>query len=110
MKIEVWKGKSVGAKQSWFWHFRQSNGQITADSEVFPTKAHAIRAAKAVVRAVCKPILLYEVDAEPLEFSKPMPNEKTGGVEITWSCQEKRWTTNTELLPVIANSTLPRLR
>lgn len=43
-------GKLVAT--SWYWHFKAKNGKVTADSEAFPTKAHAIRAAKAVVRAV----------------------------------------------------------
>jgi hypothetical protein len=53
MFIEIWQGKSVGNRQSWFWHFK-SKGRVTADSEAFPTKAHAMRAAKGVVNGVVK--------------------------------------------------------
>ncbi len=54
MHIEVWHGK-VGSKQAWWWHVK-SKGRIVTDAEPFPTKAHALRAAKAMVRAVVKPI------------------------------------------------------
>jgi len=59
MRIEVFHGND-----GWFWHFR-NKGRITADSEAFPTKAHAVRAAKAVVvavfkRVVAKPVLVWE--------------------------------------------------
>lgn len=52
MKIEVWKGK-----KGWHWHFR-SKGRVTADSEAFPSKSNAARAAKAVVRGVAKPLYM----------------------------------------------------
>lgn len=51
MHIEVWKTGT--SKQPWHWHFKNGS-RITADAEAFPSKAHAIRAAKAVVRAVVK--------------------------------------------------------
>ena len=73
MHIEVMKmlGK-------WYWHFK-SKGRITADAESFPTKAHAMRAAKAVVKAVVK-----------LTPSYTDPTFKTTKVDdnlfhITWS-------------------------
>jgi len=47
MQIEVFETRG----KQWCWHFR-NKGRVTADSEQFPTKAHAIRAGKAVVRAV----------------------------------------------------------
>jgi len=47
MRIEVFEGKS-----GWFWHFRASNGRITAVAESFTSKSHAMRAAKSVVRGV----------------------------------------------------------
>lgn len=50
MQIEVFQGIR---KNDWRWHFR-NKGRITADAEAFPTKAHAIRAGKAVVKAVIK--------------------------------------------------------
>ena len=43
MHIEVMK--LLGG---WYWHFK-NKGRITADAESFPTKAHAMRAAKAKV-------------------------------------------------------------
>jgi hypothetical protein len=58
MHIEVFPGmnayvtpNNVLVSDTWFWHFR-NKGRITADSESFPTKAHAVRAAKSVVKAV----------------------------------------------------------
>jgi hypothetical protein len=59
MQIEIFETNKTPhktgctANRGWFWHFR-SKGRITADSEAFPTKAHAVRAAKAVVTAVVK--------------------------------------------------------
>lgn len=55
MYIEIFKGKPSSAKspQAWRWHFK-NKGRITADAEAFPTKTHAIRAAKACVRATIK--------------------------------------------------------
>lgn len=47
-------GKLVAT--SWYWHFKAKNGKVTADSEAFPTKAHAIRAAKNTVKAVFAPV------------------------------------------------------
>jgi uncharacterized protein YegP (UPF0339 family) len=62
MQIEVFEGevrqktetRMVITKKVWYWHFRQSNGRIVADAEEFPSKAHAVRAAKAVVKAIMK--------------------------------------------------------
>ncbi len=61
MKIEIFQGK----RADWFWHFVARNGRLIADSEPFPTKAHAMRAAKAAVRSVIKPwtqtpVIFYE--------------------------------------------------
>lgn len=47
MKIEVLK---TTGRQPWHWHFK-NKGRITAAAEAFPSKAHAVRAAKAVVKA-----------------------------------------------------------
>lgn len=60
MHIEIFKrggfnkAKQCETPHAWFWHFK-NKGRITADAEPFPTKAHALRAAKAVVTAVLKP-------------------------------------------------------
>lgn len=53
MHIEVWQALHGG--QRWYWHFRARNGKIVSDAEGFPTKANALRAAKAIMRAVCRP-------------------------------------------------------
>lgn len=50
MHIEIFKGK-----REWHWHF-VNRGRITADAEGFPSKGNAVRAAKAVVRGVVKPM------------------------------------------------------
>jgi uncharacterized protein YegP (UPF0339 family) len=47
MCAEVWEGK-----RGFYWHFKGHNGKVTADSEAFPTKGNALRAAKSVVRGV----------------------------------------------------------
>ena len=64
MKIEVFRGIGVtprSHRNSWYWHFKATNGKVTADSEAFPTKAHAVRAAKQVVRQVIKKHSSYPV-------------------------------------------------
>lgn len=73
MKIEVWEGK----RGYWYWHFKASNGRVTADSEGFISKGHAMRAAKAVVRGV---VNLFP--GKPVYFTaKP----KEGKIIIRWS-------------------------
>lgn len=57
MHIEVFMGAgSTPNNEQWFWRFR-SKGRVTADAEMFPSKANAVRAAKAVVKGVCKRML-----------------------------------------------------
>lgn len=57
MHIEVFQSnKSIiapKAPQRWYWHFK-NKGRTTADTESFPSRANAIRAAKAVVKAVVR--------------------------------------------------------
>lgn len=63
MRIEVFDNYSG----KWFWHFRYV-GKVTADAEAFPSAAHAKRAAKAVVRGVCKRVLVtptFEEQRQP---------------------------------------------
>lgn len=71
MRIDVFKGRD-----GWHWHF-VSRGRITADSEAFPTKSNAVRAAKAVVRAVVKC-----VNARPVAFTSGAIGTTT---IFTWS-------------------------
>lgn len=71
MHIEVWEGNG-----GYFWHFRSRNGKITADSESFPSKGHAIRAAKAVVRGTCR-----QIGVRTLRFTS---NESAGVARIAW--------------------------
>ena len=49
MKIKVFKGED----KQWYWHFERK-GRVTADSEGFPNKANAVRAAKGVVQSIFK--------------------------------------------------------
>ena len=49
MHIEIFH-----ASDEWYWH-KNNKGRITCDSESFPTKAHAVRAAKADVVQTIKP-------------------------------------------------------
>ncbi len=51
MQIEVFEGQ----QGMWYWHFR-NKGRVTANGESHISKGKAIRAAKGVVRAVCKPL------------------------------------------------------
>jgi hypothetical protein len=55
MHIEVFQSEVTTA---WFWHFK-NKGRITANAESFPSKAHAMRAAKATVKAVLKEYFNY---------------------------------------------------
>lgn len=54
MHIEVSPTKGGQFK----WHFISRNGKITANNELFPSRAHAIRAAKAVVNSVARKLVL----------------------------------------------------
>jgi uncharacterized protein YegP (UPF0339 family) len=75
MHIEVWK--SVAERdQKWYWHFK-NKGRVTADSEAFPTRAHAARAAQSVVKAVIK-----RVSGVPPCFTFMLP--VLGVTKITW--------------------------
>jgi hypothetical protein len=55
MKIQVWERVGDTSGKPWRWHFI-NKGRITYGAEAFPSKAHAIRAAKSVVLAVVKPM------------------------------------------------------
>lgn len=44
-RIEVFQGRD-----GWRWHVRAANGEITAQSEVYASKANAMRAARAFSR------------------------------------------------------------
>jgi uncharacterized protein YegP (UPF0339 family) len=66
------------ADGQWHWHFK-TKGRITADSESFPSKSNAVRAAKSVVKAVLKPL---SVVVQPV-FTERV-DEKDGGFKITW--------------------------
>jgi hypothetical protein len=80
MHIEVFAQQSNRSYDApdWYWHFR-SKGRITADSEGFPTKAHAMRAAKGLVRAVTKNMSGFML---PRFTTQPM--DRKGVVKITW--------------------------
>ena len=78
MHIEVWEGE--GPAGAWFWHFVARNGKITADAEPFISKAHAIRAAKAVVRGVVKP---FADRYQPIVFTTS--KDAIGVTRIEWS-------------------------
>lgn len=83
MRIEVWHGK-VGKRQAWFWHLRAKNGKIVTDAESFPSRSHALRAAKALVRSIVKP-----VSAEFIVFELWLPGSRKGMApgrsELRWS-------------------------
>ncbi len=73
MHIEVWQS-NLGAKQ-WHWHFL-SKGRITACAESFPTKSHALRAAKAVVRGVLKRLSTATFHPDPPRFESSVSDGK----------------------------------
>jgi hypothetical protein len=77
MHIEVWFDDENNPRQPWHWHFK-NKGRITAAAESFPSKGHAIRAAKAVVKAVLKAYFNYP---PTLVFSQW---ESEGFWVITW--------------------------
>ncbi len=76
MHIEIWES-GHGKAQHWRWHFKARNGRIVADAEAFPTKAHAMRAAKAAVRAILKPC------GEPEYFRES--KSRSGRIVLRWS-------------------------
>lgn len=78
MHIEVFPEGGVTAGASWYWHFR-NKGRVTADSESFTSKGHAIRAGKAVVRAVIIPSV---VDGLPPNFFTVAADPKRPGVTV----------------------------
>ena len=75
MKIEVWSN-SAGA---WFWHFVARNGKTVADAESFPSKANAIRAAKACVKGIARPYFNW---LAPIKFEA---TEQDGRTTMRWS-------------------------
>lgn len=52
MHIEIFKGRG---KQKWRWH-KKNRGRITCSAEGFPSRSHAVRAAKADVRQTVKQV------------------------------------------------------
>ena len=54
MHIEIFQTEPVEKSDPWYWH-KNNKGKITCDSEAFPTKANAVRAAKADVTQTIKP-------------------------------------------------------
>lgn len=79
MHIEVFEQERMtGGMKSWYWHFKNGS-KITADAEAFPTKANAMRAAKAVVRATIKEFYGYSPTIKFYSTKTP-----TGSLRITW--------------------------
>jgi len=76
MHIEIWYDEPQNDGQGWFWHFK-NKGRITAYAEAFPTRGHAVRAAKAVVKAVFK-----EAKGMTVQFVETEANSVT---RIKWS-------------------------
>ena len=77
MRIEVFED----IEGAWRWRIR-SNGRITAQGESHTSRADAIRAAKGVVRAVCKPTA--GPGSDPILFTTTTA-EKSGITTITWA-------------------------
>jgi uncharacterized protein YegP (UPF0339 family) len=44
---------------NWYWRFK-NGGRVTANNEAFPSKSNAVRAVKAIVRAVVKDMVYVE--------------------------------------------------
>lgn len=80
MHIEVFQGSSSTDynRPSWYWHFKNGN-KIVADAEEFPSKANAMRAAKAVVRATIKEYFGYMPMIEFRSAKTP-----AGCYKVTW--------------------------
>ena len=81
MHIEVFKA-DIGPKspERWYWHKINNNGKLTCDSEAFPSKAHALRAAKADVTHTIKPY----ASTNDLVFEMSL-NIKSGRFILRWS-------------------------
>lgn len=75
MHIEVFQNEQ---KTQWHWHFR-NKGRITADAESFPSKANALRAAKAVVKAIQAQLGLAD---SVLRFEDPVWDAKRGAFVV----------------------------
>lgn len=77
MKIEIWKAK--GARW-WYWHFKAGNGEITANAEPYPSRAHAVRGGEGQVRSIMKP-----TGVKPKFLVKVNPDGARFHTVITWS-------------------------
>ena len=84
MHIEIFTGEKIGPKSPdrWYWHKVNNNGKITCNSEAFPSKAHALRAAKADVTHTIKPYTATNA----LVFVLVL-NIKSGMFILRWSCR-----------------------
>ena len=79
MHIDIFRGATSAKYHQWYWHF-ENKGRITADSEAFPTKQHAVRAAKACVRAVVK---RFDNGADHVFFASKVQSETA--IRLTWA-------------------------
>lgn len=81
MHIELWQSPPRIADQRWHWNIH-SRGRIVGDAESFPTKQHALRAAKAVIRGVIKRIHTATFQPDPPRFE--LEAIGTQRFKLTW--------------------------
>mgnify|MGYP003406471021 FL=1 len=89
MHIEIFQRQATPTPKrpsitNWYWH-KNNKGRITCDSEAFPSKAHALRAAKADVVQTIKPYADHKVTGLAPPMFKLSQNEKDGGFILRWS-------------------------
>lgn len=78
MHIEIFQTSNG----QWYWH-KRNVGKVTCDSEEFPTKQHAIRAAKADVTQTIKPYR-KRLQSSPVKF--------TEALDKVTDCYVLKWT------------------
>jgi uncharacterized protein YegP (UPF0339 family) len=74
-RITVFKGVSG----EWYWQLVARNGRITADNESHPTRAKAVRAAKAMIQSIVKRVVPLSA---PVLFRMVREDKERGIVEI----------------------------
>ncbi len=81
MHIELWQSPPRIADQRWHWNI-VSKGRIVGDAESFPTKQHALRAAKGVIRGVIRKI--HSVNFSPAPPRYELTSIGTQRFKLTW--------------------------
>jgi len=70
MHIEIFQASNT----QWYWH-KRNVGKVTCDSEEFPSKQYAVRAAKADVTQTIKPYR-KNMQSGPVKFTESIDRAK----------------------------------